>query len=211
MARMRRATLRLLLLALPLLAACVTPGYRGNWQPKPSEGIVTGENGTPEARLSTSVLGLWRGDPWNGELHVRFLIVSLGNTPLSVPVERIELLTGDLQSCVAPHVVGGEAREVPPGGTVSFDVSFTPPLDSADLSGLLLRWVVLMNGHELPGSVSFQYVGPLYAYIYPAYGYAGWGYGWGPGCYPGWCWGGGFGGPAVVQTLPPTTTSIPNR
>jgi len=209
MACMHRAVCRLLLIALPLLVACSTPGYRGNWQPKPSEAIVTGENGTPEARLSTAVLGLWRGEPWDGELHVRFLIVSLGTVPLSLPLERVELLTGDLQPCLAPHLVGGEAREVPPGGTVTFDVGFTPPLEQADLSGLLLRWVVLLNGHELPGSVTFQYVGPLYAYVYPVYANAGWG--WGSCWNSGWCWGGGVAGPVPVQTLPPTTTSIPNR
>jgi hypothetical protein len=210
MGRMHRALSCMLMLVLPLLAACVTPGYRGNWQPKPAEAIVTGADGVPAARLSTAVLGLWRGDPWDGELHVRFMIVSLGNSPLSVPLERIELLTGDLQPCAYPHLVGGELREVPPGMTVSFDVGFTLPAEQPDLSGLLLRWIVLLDGHEVPGSVTFQYVGPLYAYVYPVYVNAGWG--WNSGCYPGWCWGGGFAGPVpAVQTLPPTTTSIPAR
>jgi len=207
---MRFAVPAMLLLALPLLAGCSTPGYRGNWQPKPAEAIVTGDGGVPAARLSTAVLGLWRGDPWDGEVHVRFMIVSLGNSPLSVPLERIELLTGDLQPCAYPHLVGGELREVPPGMTVSFDVGFTLPAEQPDLSGLLLRWIVLLDGHEVPGSVTFQYVGPVYAYVYPVYVNTGWGWGWGSGS--GWCWGGGVAGPLpVVQTLPPTTTSIPAR
>ena len=198
-----------LLLACALLCACSTPGYRGLWQPKPSEALVTGADGVPAARLSTSVLGLWRGEPYDGELHVRFLVQGLNGSPLNVPLDRIALLTGDLRPCTDPRLVGGENREVRPGDSVSFDVSFYPPVEEGDLTGLQLQWIVLLDGHEVPGSVTFQYVGPLYAYVYPVYVNAGWG--WNSGCYPGWYWGGGLAGPVPVQTLPPTTTSIPGR
>ena len=197
------------LLALAALSgACAAPGYRGVWQPKPAEVVLTGESGAPAARLSMAVLGQWRGEPSDGELHVRFRVETVGSSPVSVPLERIELLTGDLQPCSPPRLLAGEDREVPPGDTISFDVAFSPPAEGPDLSGLQLRWVAMLDGKELPGSMSFQYAEPLYSpYGYPTI-YLGASYGY----WSDWCWSGGSCSPvAPVQALPPHTTSLPGR
>jgi hypothetical protein len=195
-----------LLLVLPLLAACQGPGYRGLWQPKPAEALITGEAGAPAARLSTAVLGEWRGEPSDGELHVRFLIENIGSSPVRIPLERIEMLTGDLQPCSAPRLVGGEELEVPPGSTGTFDVGFMPPAEDPDLSGLQLHWITLLDGREIPGAANFQYAEPAYGYGYPVYVGVGWGF------HSDWCWNGGGSVPSSpVQALPPHTTSIPNH
>jgi hypothetical protein len=201
-----------LLLACALLCACSTPGYRGLWQPKPSEALVTGADGVPAARVSTSVLGLWRGEPYDGELHVRFLVQGLNGSPLNVPLDRIALLTGDLRPCTDPRLVGGENREVRPGDSVSFDVSFYPPVEEGDITGLQLQWIVLLDGHEVPGSTSFQYIETYYdGWGYPMYVGVGYSYGYWYG--DPWCWGGGGWGGSMggVTTLPPHSTSMPGR
>lgn len=197
--------LRTLLLPVLLLAACYSPGYRGLWQPKPAEVLVTAGDGAPIARLSVAVLGTWKGDPWDGEMHVRYRIENTGSHPLRLPLSRCEVFSGDLQAFGKPHLVGGEDREVAPGGAMVLDAGFAAPAADADLRGLQVRWVVLAAGTEAPGSLTFSYVQPYDSYYYGSFGV---GYGWYPydNC---WNHGGGvvFGTP--VEVMSPHVGSAP--
>jgi hypothetical protein len=191
---------RLKLLPLLLLAACVVPGYRGLWQPKPADLIVTGDAGAQVAHLSVAVLGKWRGGDEDGELHVRFRVENIGTAPLRLPLARCELFSGDLQAFGAPRLVAGSDAEVPPGGTGTLDAGFPPINEDADLRGLQVRWLLSVGGRELPGSLTFSWTPPAYAPYYGSvsvgygYGYP-YGYGWGSP----WCWG----GPVFIPVQPP--------
>jgi hypothetical protein len=206
---MRHASLLLLL----LLAACSSPGYRGLWQPKPAEASVSGADGAPIARLDVAVLGLWSGDPWDGQMHVRFRIEDTGTYPLRLPLARCEAFSGDLQPFSAPQLVSGEDQELQPGGVMVLDVGFAQPVVAADLRGLQVRWTVLAEGHEFPGSISFSRADSTYPYYYGGYGAS---YGWDP-WYGGWhdCWHDPWGGTVVIvpssQVLAPHTSSLPGH
>ena len=193
--------LRLLLLAL-LLPACYSPGYRGLWQPKPAEAFVTAADGAPVARLSVAVLGTWKGDPWDGELHVRYRVENGGAAPLRLPLARCEVFSGDLQAFGPPHLVGGQDREVPPGGTMTLDAGFVPPAHDPDLRGLQVRWVLLAGGVEYPASLTFSYVETYYPGYY---GSAGVAYGYYPYDH---CW--DHGGSGVIIVAPPTEVVAPH-
>src|SRR5690349_23512978 len=201
---------RLLLLPL-LLAACSSPGYRGLWQPKPAEALVTAGDGAPIARLSVAVLGTWKGDPWDGELHVRYRLENSGSHPLRLPLARCEVFSGDLQSFGKPHLVGGEDREVAPGEAMVLDAGFVPPAADADLRGLQVRWVVLAGGAELPGSLTFNYVEPWYPNSYGSIG-VGVSYGYYPYDH---CWDHGWGSGVVVgapvEVMSPHVGSAPGH
>jgi hypothetical protein len=203
--------LRAPILLLLLLAACSSTGYHGLWQPKPAEASVNGADGTPIARLAVAVLGVWNGEPWDGEMHVRFRIENTGKSPLRLPVARCEAFSGDLQSFSPPHLVSGEDKELQPGGAMVLDVGFSQPATDADLRGLQVRWVVLAEGHEIPGSISFSRADPAYPYDYGSASYGWWPW------YDGWhdCWHDPWGGTVVVvpssQVLPPHTSSVPGH
>jgi hypothetical protein len=201
---------RLLVLAAAalLLPACRATGYYGLWQPKPLELTVREADGAPAALFSAAVLGRWHGEPDDGEIHVRLRVENLGRVPLRVPLERVQLLSGDLQPCGAPRLVGGQPGDVAPGGIGSVDVGFMPPAEDPDLRGLQLRWVLELDGHELPGSATFQRADPIYPPYYPAVHFGvGWGYS--SGCaWDGWC---STPTSAPVQALPPHVTSLPPK
>lgn len=202
--------LRLLPLIL-LLGGCIVPGYRGLWQPKPAEVLATGDGGVVLARLSVAVLGKWRGDPYDGEVHVRFRVENVGSEPLRVPLARCELFSGDLLSFGAPRLVAGDEAELPPGASETFDAGFAPPAEDADLRGLQARWVLVTAGHELPGSLTFSYVVQDYYSPY-YYGSVSYGYGWGWGGSGCWGWNGCVIVPIQpVQALPPHTMSVPPK
>jgi len=203
MVRMVRTVL--VALAALLLPACRSAGYYGLWQPKPLELTVREADGTPAALFSAAVLGRWYGEPDDGEVHVRVRLENLGSVPLQLPLERVELLSGDLQPFSAARLVSGQLGDLEPGAIRSVDVGFSPPAEDPDLRGLQLRWVLLVGGHELPGSATFQRVDPMYYnYYYPVHVGVGWGY-WSDCHWDGWCstWPDGS-----VQAMPPHTTSV---
>jgi hypothetical protein len=205
MGRMKR--LPQLAVAALLLSGCTSTGYYGLWQPKPLDLTVRNAEDKPVALFSAAVLGRWRGEPYDDEIHVRLRVENLGPVALRLPLERVELLSGDLQTFGGARLVGGQLGEVEPGEIGSYDAGFAPPVEGPDLRGLQLRWVLELDGHELPGSATFQRADPVY---YPAYYpslHVGWGYshGWG---YDGWCASPG-GGP--VYALPPHVTSAPGK
>ncbi len=199
--------LRLLPLAAALLLpACASPGYRGLWQPKPLELTVSDANGAPAALFSAAVLGRWRGEPDDGEIHVRLRVDNVGTAPVGVPLEGVKLLSGDLQPFGPARLVGGQMGEVAPRSIGWIDVGFSPPAEDPDLRGLQLRWVLVLGGHELPGSATFQRVDPVH-YYYPSVHV---GYGFHSGCWDDG-WGGAWHGGTSVQALPPHATSLPGR
>ena len=191
-----------------LLVACSTPGYRGLWQPKPAELLVTDANGAPIARLAVAVLGKWRGEPYDGEVHVRLRVENTSTVPLRLPVARCELFSGDLVSFGEPRLVGGSEEDVPPAGTGLLDVGFGPAPEGCDLRGLQARWVLMIADRESPGAQTFAYASPEYV---PYYGSLelGWYWGW-PSHSSTWSGGGSVKVPSP-KVLPPHVTSLPPK
>jgi len=145
----------LLLLTL-LLSACAVPGYKGKWLPPTADVAIAGDDGASLAELAISLPGQWVGDEHDGEVRVLFRLQNVGHASLSLPAERCELRLGDGTSCGPPRRVGDENLMVPPGGAALFELGFMPPSRDSDLQHLVVHWVLIVDGHEMPGSQGFD-------------------------------------------------------
>jgi hypothetical protein len=144
------------LLLLVLLSACAVPGYKGKWLPSTADLAIAGDDGTPAAELAVSLPGQWFGDEHDGEVRVLFRLQNVGHASLSLPAERCALRLGDGTPCGPPRRVGDENLIVAPGAAALFELGFLPPSKDADLQHMVVHWVLVIDGHDVPGSQGFD-------------------------------------------------------
>jgi hypothetical protein len=145
----------LLLLTL-LLAACAVPGYKGKWLPPTADLAIAAEDGSPIAQLAISVPGQWVGDEGDGEVRVLFRLENVGHGVVTLPPERCTMRFGDGSTCGSPRRVGDSNLDVQPGAAALVELGFMPPSRDADLQHLVVEWVLMVDGHALPGSQGFD-------------------------------------------------------
>jgi len=172
-------TVLALLAAMLLLSGCAS-GYRYRFEPMPAVVEVHTSQGTLPLML-VSVLGAITPEGSDQrQVHVRYRLQNATSRPLSLPVGRQRLLTGDLLEFSSAWLVAG-VTEVAPGQSALADLAFAFPDDSSpDLRGLSLGWVLVVEGVELGNTVAFQRVQP----DVPRYPYGP--QGWGPYGVPPW-------------------------
>lgn len=145
-----------LLLVPLLLSACAVPGYKGKWLPPNAELAIAGDDGAPTAQLAVSVPGQWTGDEQSGEVRVLFRLQNVGHATLRLPAERCALRLGDGTPCGPARRVGSEDPVLAPGASALFELGFMPPSSDADLQHLIVQWVLVVDGHDVPGSQTFD-------------------------------------------------------
>lgn len=171
-----------------LLVACLT-ACRSTWHevafaPSPLEVGVTAE-GEPraEARVLLSVRGVRRAVPEQqrpAEVEMNLRVENVGEVPLALDPEALDLVTADLISFRPPLLEPAEAGEIAPGGQQLWTLRFATPegreVEDLDWSGLNLRFRVRFGERSVLTGVTFDRMWPAPGYYYDPY--------WGPYPYP---------------------------
>lgn len=169
-------------LLLVALTGCSTYDTRYAFEPRPAEAPLRTPEGVTVAQMLTSVVGVRRAVPAEGvgaAVEVRVRIDNVSDRPMRFDPGSLTLLSADLRDFPRPHVdpagIVDVTRETPVDLVAFFpipDDSSQPPMD---LSGLSLRWAVVVEGTTLPGSLTFE----RRRYSSPPH----WNYGWHFGYY----------------------------
>jgi len=133
-----------LLLAPFALGACSTvPTYR--YAPNPVDHFVPSDESIAHVLLAVTGAVEAEGTPRGLELHVRLRVENLGERPVEVEHDKLELVTANLIAFGDARVVPEPPLVVDVGGERLVDVYFAFPdvdRDELDMSGLNLRLVL---------------------------------------------------------------------
>jgi len=89
-------------------------------------------------------------------VRVLFRLHNVSHAPLELPVERCDVVLWDGSHCGPPRRVGTAGAPLAPGESAIIEVGFMPPSSDADLRHVIVRWVLLSEGHDVPGSAEFD-------------------------------------------------------
>jgi hypothetical protein len=155
----------LLLVAAAVLNGCAA--YEGSYQfePHPAEVTATmpGEADAQPVRILVSILGVKRpaeGDPDDRPaLEIRLRVENTSTLPVTFDPGTLVLFSGANERFPDPKVASAQRIMVAPGGNAVVDACFPFPGDgtpeATDMSGLNLRWTVVIDGKPVSSSASF--------------------------------------------------------
>jgi len=161
-----------------LLVSCTSSWYGHRFVPAPIEVELSVEGEpTAQARALVSVRGIRRAVPKEQQpvqLEARMRIENLGESPVALEEEGLELVAADLQSFGRARVTPPPGAPIAPGDSVVYDIVFPLPagkdLKEFDLRGLNLKWVVSFDGRRTTTGITFErFVPPRDYYGDPFY------------------------------------------
>ena len=173
-------------LLLPLLVAAIVldgcAAYEAPYAFEPHPADVTaarpGDSDAEPVHTLVSILGVKR--PAENESHdrsdvmIRLRVENTSSFPVTFDPGSLVLFSGGLEKFPDPTVEPGGPVEVAPGGSTVVDACFPFPGDGTpegtDMSGLNLRWTLVIDGQPVTSSASFvRQLSDVY-YAYPRRG-----------------------------------------
>lgn len=164
--------LRLPLLVTLLLAGCATYDTAYDYGSRPNGAAVPGRGGAGAAGLlEAQVMGVREGDATGpASIDVRLRVQRFGATTVAVPVESLQLLTGDREPLGVKDVRAIGPAVAASGGAAAYQATFSlPGRDPAifDLSGLDLMVPVDVDGQRSTVRIAFQRGATAYIWADP--------------------------------------------
>lgn len=157
-------------LSLPLLVAVIMVGgcvpYEDPFAFEPHPADVTAARPGADVepvRTLVSILGVHRPDARDPgkppAIEVRLRVENTSPFPVTFDPGSLVLFSGGLARFPDPIVAPGEPVDVATGGSVVVDASFPFPgdgtPDGTDMSGLNLRWTLVIDGQPVTSSATF--------------------------------------------------------
>jgi len=177
---MPRSLLLPLLVAVTVLDGCAAYGGPYAFEPHPADVTAArpGDSDAEPVRMLVSILGVDRpaeDEPNNlPTLKIRLRVENTSSLPVTFDPGSLVLFSGGLEKFPEPTVEPGGTVEVAPGGSMVVDACFPFPGDGTpegtDMSGLNLRWTVVIDGQPVTSSASFVRQLPDVYYDYPRRG-----------------------------------------
>ena len=179
-------------LSLPLLVAVIVldgcAAYGGPYAYEPHPADVTaarpGDSDAEPVRTLVSILGVNRcaenESHDRSALMIRLRVENTSSFPVTFDPGSLVLFSGGLEKFPPPTVEPDGPVEVAPGGSMVVDARFPFPGDGTpegtDMSGLNLRWTVVIDGQPVTSSASFirQLPGVYYDRRWIGVGYHRW-------------------------------------
>ena len=154
-----RMNLPLLLL---VLAGCQTMYDRYTYKPHPAASELTVTEGDASRNVSVliSVLGIREREPMGTIIETRVRVDNDSRQTARFFADNLALFGADLSRFPLIQSSPAGVQTVAPGSAVTVDASFEFPegvaVDSTDLAGLSLRWVVEVGPHRFTRTTSFE-------------------------------------------------------
>ena len=175
-----------MLLLVTTFGGCAGYGGPYAFEPHPADVTATrpGDSDARPVRTLVSILGVTR--PAVNEsrerpaLKIRLRVENASSFPVTFDPGSLVLFSGGLEKFPDPTVEPGGPVEVEPGGSAVVDAWFPFPGDGTpqgtDMSGLNLRWTVVIDGQPVTSSASFirQLPGVYYDRRWIGVGYHRW-------------------------------------
>jgi len=154
-----------LLLLVTVLDGCAAYGGPYAFEPHPAD-VIAASPGVSDAqpvRMLVSILGVSSSGgneaPERPVLKIRLRVENASSFPVTFDPGSLVLISGGLEKFPDPTVEPGGPVEVEPGGSTVVDACFPFPGDGTpqgtDMSGLNLRWTVVIDGQPVTSSASF--------------------------------------------------------
>ncbi len=169
-----------LVLLVTALDGCAAYGGPYAFEPHPADvtAALPGDTDAEPVRVLVSIVGV--DGPAGNEsqerpaLKIRLRIENTSPFPVTFDPGSLVLFSGDLEKFPDPAVEPGGPVEVAPGGSTVVDARFHFPGDGTpqgtDMSGLNLRWTLVIDGQPVTSSASFIRQLPNLYYDYPRRG-----------------------------------------
>lgn len=164
-------TIRLLLLVAVIAPGGCAASDPWTFEPHPAD-VTAARPGADAEPVHTvvSILPMRRPDDKGPAgppgLSVRIRVENTSPFPVTFDPGSMVLLSGGLVRFHDPIVEPPGPRDLPPGGNALLDARFPFPGDGTaagtDLSGLDLRWTLVIDGHPVTSSASFTRQPPEY-------------------------------------------------
>ncbi len=146
------------------------------FEPHPAD-VVAARPGAADAepvRVLVSILGVHQPDktdlPVSPTLTIRLRVENTSPFPVTFDPGSLVLFSGGLVRFPDPIVDPGEPVDIEPGRSTAVDAGFPFPGEGApggtDMSGLNLRWTLVIDGQPVTSSASFLRTFPNACYCY---------------------------------------------
>ena len=166
-----------LLVAVTVLDGCVAYGGPYAFAPHPAD-VTAARPGVSDAepvRMLVSILGVNRHAENESHdrptLKIRLRVENTTSFPVTFDPGSLVLFSGSLEKFPDPTVEPRGPVEVAPGGSTVVEACFPFPGEGTpqgtDMSGLNLRWTVVIDGQPVTSSASFIRQLPDVYYDYP--------------------------------------------
>ncbi len=153
-----------LVLAAALVGGCSVYDSRYAFDPGPVD-VPAARPGAPDAepvRTLVTVLGVRRADDRSTTppgVDVRLRVDNTSPYPVTLDPAKLVLFSAGLERFAEAIVVPAGPIDLAPGGSGIIDASFPYPEagtpDEMDLSGLNLRWTLVIDGESVTSSATF--------------------------------------------------------
>lgn len=153
-----------LVLAAALVGGCSVYDSRYAFDPGPVD-VPAARPGAPDAepvRTLVTVLGVRRADDRSATppgVEIRLRVDNISPYQVTVDPATLVLLSAGLERFAEPITLPEEPIDLAPGGSGMIDARFPFPEartpDDMDLSGLNVRWTLVIDGESVTSSATF--------------------------------------------------------